>query len=255
MFFRKDALRKYYGDDLYKIEDGYLRCAGIWGLRLDNDLPDPVMVYLGDLGRDIPPEEARYWRSYNVPPLESGRSETNFRRSILGQFADPKSVELLLRRAYRATSSAWEKRFGYPLFRELHEDDRHILDRLHVPLGDSQGEFDEQIGYLAKLVVDYLNEAAITDVVGKGERDERGLRKLERLLEGLGAPDVKALVQPLAAVQGLRSRGAAHAKGTGYDLAIAIGDLPRRQGFENLLTGVMDTLEVLQNVAGGADES
>jgi hypothetical protein len=85
---------------------------------------------------------------------------------------------------------------------------------------------------LAKLVVDYLNEAAITDVVGKGERDERGLRKLERLLEGLGAPDVKALVQPLAAVQGLRSRGAAHAKGTGYDLAIAIGDLPRRQGFE-----------------------
>ncbi|MHB8659781.1 MAG: site-specific integrase [Solirubrobacteraceae bacterium] len=50
VFFRKDAVRKYYGDDFYKIEDGYLRCAGIWGLRLDNDLPDHVMVYLGDLG-------------------------------------------------------------------------------------------------------------------------------------------------------------------------------------------------------------
>jgi hypothetical protein len=90
-------------------------------------------------------------------------------------------VELRFPRAYAKTNEAWESAFGWPLFKPLHEDDRHVLHRLHIPLGDTAGELDEQVLYLAKLLVDSLNEESLATTLGK-RKDEKGLAKLERLL-------------------------------------------------------------------------
>jgi hypothetical protein len=51
VWFRREVLSKYYEHpEKYSVEDGYLRCGSLWGLSIDNDLPDHVVVYLGDLG-------------------------------------------------------------------------------------------------------------------------------------------------------------------------------------------------------------
>ena len=69
IFFRREVLTKYYAhSERYSVEDGYLRCQGIWGLQLDNNHNDYIIVFLGDLGRDLPSEEQMYWRSQNIPP-------------------------------------------------------------------------------------------------------------------------------------------------------------------------------------------
>jgi hypothetical protein len=69
VWFRRDVLLKYYNDpDKFSVEDGYLRCGSLWGLRMDNNLPDHVVVYLGDLGRDLSYEEQVYWTHFNVTP-------------------------------------------------------------------------------------------------------------------------------------------------------------------------------------------
>ena len=48
VFFRADVLSKYYADSQkYSVEDGHLRCAGLWGLGMDNDHADYVVVRLG----------------------------------------------------------------------------------------------------------------------------------------------------------------------------------------------------------------
>ncbi|HET6506757.1 MAG TPA: hypothetical protein VFG42_08205 [Baekduia sp.] len=251
VYFRREVLNKYYADtDRYTVEDGHLRCAGLWGLRLDNDQAGHVMVFLGDLGRDIPQQEAQYWLSFNILPPEEGPSETLVRRAFGGQFADPKSLDLRFPRAYREADKAWAAAFGAPLFQPLHDDDRHILSKLHVPVGDSAAEFDEQVLYLAKLVVDSLNEAAIEALTGKGDKkDEKGLAKLERLLDAKGIPDARGVLRPFANVQGLRSRGAAHRKATSFDITEAIGDLGRQEGFEKLLADAMGTLQALKQFA------
>lgn len=247
VFFRRAVLDKYYADpDRYSVSDGMVRCAGLWGLRLDNDMPDHISVFLGDLGRDIPFDEAKYWRSFNIPPPEEGVSETLFRRAFLGQFADAQSPDLRFARLYEKTNDAWEARYGWPLFLPLHHDDSHVLAKLHVPAGDSQSEFDEQILYLAKLTVDSLNEAALKAAAGTGPKGEKGLRKLERFLAEAGFADAEELVRPLAQVQGLRSRGAAHRKGADFDITVAIGDLNRREGFELLLRSASDSLSRLR---------
>ncbi len=255
VYFRREVLNKYYAEpDRYSVEDGYLRCAGLWGLRLDNDQPGHIMVFLGDLGRDIPFSEAQYWKSFNIPPPEEGPSETLVRRAFGAEFADPKSADLKFSRIYGATNDAWQERFGAQLFKPLHEDDRHVLSKLHTPVGDGQAEFDEQILYLAKLLVDSLNEQALTNAAD-GPKDEKGLAKLQRLLEHQGVADARALLKPLADVQGLRSRSAAHRKGSSFDITVAIGELGRREGFNKLLEAAISALEALKGIAEMEAES
>ena len=45
------------------------------------------------------------------------RVNPRFRRSFLGQFTDPKSVDLIFKRRYDELNEAWSDLFGWPLFR------------------------------------------------------------------------------------------------------------------------------------------
>ncbi len=251
VYFSRDVLNKYFAaSDRYTVEDGYIRCAGLWGLRLDNDQPNHVMVFLGDLGRDIPLDEARYWRSFNTIPSEEGPSSTLIKRAFRAEFTDPQSADLRFSHIYIKANKAWERAMGFTLFRPLHADDEHLLNKLHVPAGDTPGEFDEQILNLAKLVVDSINEEAILGAIGKGPKDEKGLAKLERFLASKGIEDARQLLGPFARVQGLRSRGAAHTKGSDFDISVALGGATRREGFRKLLGEAIETLEALLAIAG-----
>jgi hypothetical protein len=250
VYFRREVLNKYYAEpDRYSVEDGYVRCAGLWGLRLDNDQPGHIMVFLGDLGQDIPFSEAQYWKSFNIPPPEEGPSETLVRRAFLAQFTDPQSADLKFARIYQDTNEAWHSSFGEPLFKPLHEDDSHVMSKLHTPVGDGQAEFDEQVLFLAKLLVDSLNEKALAAAMEKRPKDEKGLAKLQRFLEGLSVDEPRALLKPFAEIQGLRSRSAAHRKGSTFDITVALGELGRREGFNQLLKAAIGTLEALKGVA------
>lgn len=253
VYFRREVLNKYYAEnERYSVEDGYVRCAGLWGLRLDNDQPNQVMVFLGDLGRDIPLSEARYWRSFNIPPGDEGPSTTLVKRAFHAQFTDPQSPDLRFGRIYTKTNRLWKDKLGFALFRPLHDDDQHLIGKLHVPIGETQAEFDEQVLILAKLVVDSINEQAFREQIGKGPAGEKGLAKLERFLSERGVTEARHLLSPLARVQGLRSRGAAHVKGSDFDIDVALEGTGRRDGYRKLLDDTIEALEALQSVAAAA---
>lgn len=217
VWFKRDVLLKYYNDpDKFSVEDGYLRCGSLWGLRMDNNLPDHVVVYLGDLGRDLGYEEQLYWTHFNITPGERKPSETNFRRAFLAEFADPIAADLLFKQLYTQFNEAWTKKFGWPIFRPLHEADVHILKQLRVPITESLGEFEAQTLYLTKLLVDCLNEAELTRA-HPSEANEKSIGKLRRYLEQQGYPNVERDIGLLRILQDLRSSGAAHAKGKNFD--------------------------------------
>jgi len=132
--FRRDVLVRYYDrPDLYTVEDGYLRCRALWGLRMDNDTSESVVVWLGDLGRDLPASERDYWLSFNIPP-GGPISETANRRAILGQFASAQSSDLRFRVAYEQLRGAWRDRFGWQLFLDPEPGDAHLPDQVRRPL-------------------------------------------------------------------------------------------------------------------------
>lgn len=111
---------------------------------IDNDSPEHVMVFLGDLGRDLPESERDHWRSQNVAP-SSRMSGTSFRRSFLNQPTSPQAPDLNFKHRYQTPRNKWCKTFGWALFRDPVTADEHVLKRLRIPLSESQPEFEAQV--------------------------------------------------------------------------------------------------------------
>lgn len=220
--FRKDVLKKYLEKpSLYSVEDGYLRCGCMWGLRMDNDHEDKVVVFLGDLGRDLPESEQRYWRSFNVRP-EGGLSETCFKRSFLAEFADPSSPDLAIKFERRKLLKKWHEAFGFDLYADFHKDDVGVVADLRAPISDEWTEFDRCTIAATKVFIDYLNESqlaklAATEIAAMKANDPdkpvRGIDKLQAWFrQNGGGKAPEDLITSLRLLQELRSKSAAHRK-------------------------------------------
>ena len=220
VFFRREVLTKYFAEpDRYKVSDGRLSCLALWSCQIDNDLDSHVVVFLGDLGRDLPYEERLHWRQFNIAP-EGQISETNYRRSFLSQFADAQAADLSFREEYASVLRDWGKVQGWPLFLPLSQGDSHLLETVRVPVTNSQVEFDEQIGHLTKLLIDSLNEKEIAVRAGALPENAKGITKLATFLEATKFPESQSTVQLLRDLQSLRSTGTAHRKGSEYEKII-----------------------------------
>lgn len=212
VFFDPEVLRRYYDDPaLYSITDGYLSCGQLWGVRIDNGHPDAVVVFLGDIGRDIPSSQRSHWLAYNIPPVGS-MSESNIRRAFFAQSVETENDEHLFKHAYQRFEDTWFRTWGWRLYREPSGTDQQIIRRLRIPLNESDTEFSAQLLDLAKLLVDSLDEREIAKDLKKIE-NEKGLSKFERFLKKQKYAKVGRDMALLRRIQTLRSKVAAHTSG------------------------------------------
>jgi len=223
VYFRKEVLTKYYNQpSKYSVEDSKVKCgeggAG-WICRIDNNLSDTVMVFLGDLGRDLPIPEQAYWKSFNIIPSDKGISEVNFNRSFLGEFTDPSEEDLKFKMVLNKFYLNWNKKFGWDLFKPLPENDKSSLSTLRIPLTDDQTEFDSQILNLAKLLIDGLNGEKLENALGrKKEKNEGTLSLLREYCKLHNFPQEN--VEFLKYLYRIRSSGAAHRRNSSYQKSL-----------------------------------
>ena len=240
VFFRPEVLAKYYADPgKYSVEDGYLRCGSLWGLRMDNDHNDHVVVWLGDLGGDLAESERTYWRSFNIPPEGKGISATNFKRAFAAQFADPVRPDLAFKQKLRGFKKSFQKAHGWDFYLPLHEDDEHFLVGLRMLAKDNQAEFDSQLLALTKVLIDSLNEKAIAKCLTNLNPNDKGITKLEKYLEAHGITGYAEHIKFLRVLQDLRSKSAAHRKGSSYDELIHELGI-QNQGQKMVFTGLLE---------------
>jgi len=251
--FRRDVLDKYYADPgRFSVEDGHLRCRGLWRIRLDNHRSDRVIAFLGDLGRDLPHREQLHWKSHNIPP-EGGLSETAFRRQILGQFCVSSSPEHEFKSQFELFQEGWLNKYDWYLFRPLRDEDSHVLKRIHIPSGDRVPEFEAQILGLTKLLIDSLNVEKLEVIVGGRLDNETGLALFERALKSDNYPHTQRDIKTLRDLQSLRSQGVAHRKGKNYlDLAKRLGIEQRSfpEIIEDFLSNLIQMLDDLAKHRG-----
>lgn len=215
VYFRREVLQRYYErPEKYAVEDGYLRCVGLWGVRIDNDHPQHVMVWLGDLGRDLPSSERSYWQTFNI--AHGSLSSTAYRRAIQGEFADPQAPDLRFKSKYPRFRRKWRDQVGWDLYREPQQEDEHVFARLRIPLNDSQPEFEDQVLGLTKVLVDWLHEGNLGARLPNKIANEKGIGKLERWLTLEKYPYVERDIEFLRRLQNLRSEIVAHGKGSHY---------------------------------------
>jgi hypothetical protein len=248
VFFKKDVLVKYFAQSTkYSVEDGYLRRAGLWGLRMDNHGNDWVVVFLGDLGTELPYKEQLYWRSFNVAPA-GAMSEVSTRRNFYGEFIDPKKADLRFKSLYEDLCKRWLQKFQWRIYLPLSPDDEYCLRTLRIPLSDDQSEFDNQVLALCRLLVDCLNESELQKQIGPLSPETKGISKLEAFLETSQFVAREAEIWFLRDLQALRSQGVAHRKGKNYqNTADRLGITPEnlRTSFEKLLLRANAMIEKL----------
>ncbi len=250
VFFKREVLSKYYAHpEKYRVEDGSLRCGGLWLLRLDNNHEKYISVFLGDLGRDLSYNEQLYWRNFNISP-ESGISKVNFKRSFLAEAAEPEKADLLFKYCFNVFQERWEKAQGWLLFKPLSKDDAHSLNALRIPLNDGQAEFDAQILALTKVLVDSLNEKDVKkSLTGELSANAKGIDKLEQYLLEQNFAECERLVFFLRGLQSLRSTGVAHRKGSNYEKLAKSLDFDNKslsKVFEDMLLEVVSLFNLLE---------
>jgi hypothetical protein len=155
---------------------------------------------------------------------------------------------LVFKQRYTQLNKVWTTKFGWPIFRALHEADAHIVKQFRVPFSENLGEFENQLLYLVKQLVDSLNEDELARACGRALPDEKGISKLRRYLEKQNYPYIDRDIALLRNLQELRSSGAVHHKGRKFDKIRASVGLDRNSPqnvFRNLLLGVNEMLNDL----------
>ena len=156
VFFKREVLKKYHDmPSKFTVTSTHLSCGGLWGLSIEINDKDLVNAYLGDLGH-IPYEEQQYWRLYNVVP-EGGISKSRFQRDFAAKFADPEDVMFKFTKSLEDVQKIFESKYGFKLFKPLSDGDKFIEKSLRIPVNNESVEFEQQLGYLAKLLPDSID--------------------------------------------------------------------------------------------------
>ncbi|MBW4690829.1 MAG: hypothetical protein KME27_03590 [Lyngbya sp. HA4199-MV5] len=236
VYFKRGVLQKYYNSSTeYEVRDSSIYKRGFWRVRIDNNSPDHVCVFLGDLGRDIPHLEQIYWKSFNIAPEGRKMSKTYFRRSMLGEFANAEGPDLKFKFIFEKFQERWYQVHNWYLFLPLAEGDKHCFQTLHSLTKNEQSEFDSQILSLVKITIDSIN---VKELKQRISIDENGSIKLlsSYLKENGISFDIAVF---LGGLQDVRSTGVAHRRGSKYEKAIeklGVVDGNLKGAFDNILS-------------------
>lgn len=216
VYFEKEVLQKYYNNSRkYSVGDGSIFCGSLWGMRLDNNHPKYVVVMLGDLGTYIPRSECQHWRQYNIV-ASGGVSKTAWTRWFMSSPINPEASDLRFKLAYRQFRTYWKEEVGWDFYKDLAAEDIHTIQSLRIPVHNNESEFENQLIYLSKLLIDSLNERMIQQELGTKIAEEKGIDKLERWMERVEYPLSDRDIAFLRRLQTLRSKLGAHRKGSDY---------------------------------------
>lgn len=237
VYFDSAVLNKYYSKpEIYKVEDGIIRCGTLWALYVDNHNTGYISAYLGDLGRDLPSkQEQHYWRGFNKI-IDGHLSETKLKRDFMSIAADAESLDFVFKNTYTKTNNLFEEKIGWPLFLPLAEQDIYNFETLRIPINNSIAEMDMLVLSLVKILIDSLNEKNISkQLTGSYEKLVGSIAKIEAMFSEKSISDYDKHIKFLRNLQELRSSGTGHRKGKGYQKITKVFDVKKKTMLRHFL--------------------
>ena len=249
--FSKQVLDRYYHEpNKYTVKDSSVETSG-WSMKIDNHASDKVRVTFRDLCH-LPYTEQLHWRVHNIPP-EGGVSETSSRRNVQGEWANSDQPDLLFKQHYELLRRACDEGLGWQLLKPLGSGDEYRLQRIRVPATDEQSQFDDLVGDLQTVLIESLDVKSLKKLLLPAAREQfKGKGSIALLREVLISRKVEeSKVAFLGKLQGLRSMGSSHLKGTGYQKIAAhfgVDSRGRKEAFSGILWQAINVLEFLTDV-------
>lgn len=247
VYFSPSVLDRYRDDPHFEVTERRLSCGTQWGVEIDVTVPSRVMLYLGDLGRDLPASERAHFLAHEISPSDQSISATALAQDFFNSFDAPMGPVAAFLAARKELDEAWEENLGNRLFRPLHPDEGDMEKLVYIPSGNGRRELDSVILNLTKLCVDYIDESGLERADSPG-----GINRLKATLEREG---VEVSLSPLRDLQSIRSASMAHAKGSKYEKlkgSLLTGDNPADiERLVGRLTAMMTELAAALREGGG----
>lgn len=171
-------------------------------------------------------------------------------QQIMAVATDSENLTHKFKRQYKALQKISNDILGNYLLLPLVKDDKHYFDSLRIPANDEQKHFDEQILSLTKVLIDSLNEKYLNTFLNKEQLEsvKGSITRLEATLATCNISNFEKYILFLKELQGLRSTGVAHRKGSGYKKITQKFDLENnnlQDVFSEIIKQAADFLEFL----------
>jgi hypothetical protein len=255
VYFKRTVLQPYVAEpNRYTVTPFHLWCLNLWGVEMSWNEAGLIEVYLGDIGKKIPPEDWGHWRSHNVPP-EGKMDEGRFRRDFLNQWASSSDLIGEMRSARENANRSARSTLGGDLWRPLPSDLAAQYRSLIGPLTDDASALAIPLLIMAKVFVDLLDSTLLKRAVQDVHKNEKSLDLLRKLLIARGdTTDASRVLRHLYAV---RSRGGvAHLSNSDSKKVLAnlgIEDLPPIQAFDLVVRQVTEAVTNIGVLLSDAD--
>jgi hypothetical protein len=253
VFFKKELLKYYYDNPkTFSVDENCIRCLDQWYITYGINSEGLIQVWLGDLGR-LPYEVQKYWRLLNVPP-EGGIPKEVFQRDLEAEFVESTDPVSKFKRVLELSNSNFKTQFGFRLHKTLPSNDLHCYQTIHIPVTNEQKEFDEQILYLAKILIDSMNKSEMDKRISKSSQSG-SIESLGFFLSEITEcqdTDISIIIDTFSMIQTIRSTGAAHSKGSKFEgkmIKYGLTELPNNmKRFEEILNRAREALIILSSI-------
>lgn len=254
VFFKREVLKKYYDNpSKYSVKATLLSCSGLWSIPIDTNNESLVQVWLGDLGH-IPIKEQKHWQLHNVVP-EGGITNSRFERDFEARFTDPGDPMFKFNKSLTTFQEKFSKKYGFNSFLPLSEHDKFVELTLRIPVNNEIPEFEQQIGYLAKLLPDSIDISSLTKKLIELDSDKelekingKKIRTFELFLQKEGLD--LSIIGILDSIQNIRSTAISHRKGKNFEKVFDEFDLAKTtkiEFFTNCINKCSQSLNLLSS--------
>ena len=255
--FNKKVLDKYYNEpSKYTVEASMVRCASLWSMKIDNDDPNKVCVFLDKLGIYLPYVEQEHWRVHNIQP-KGGVSEPFYRRMVLGEWASSDQPDILFKQSYEQLQEACNECLGWQLLKPLSPGDAHRLQCMRIPTANEESHFKDLVSDLTGILIETLNEKCLKNLIPNDQQKDikRGIGRLEYVLNSQEIAETEKHITFLRCLWDLRTtRSSSHLEilhDSRYQRAskhFDLENLNRQEAFAKILGEAVEFLDFLISV-------
>ena len=171
VYFKKNVLTKYREKYNYFTIEPMSITSKQWRMQIGNNHPGYVSVLFPHLIQQLPLEEHAHWKIHNIEPQEPGITRNERLTIADGVPHQPDGIDHKFKIAYQQFSQKWDEKYSFPLIRALSNDDEYCFQLLTIVYNDTQEEFDKNIGFLSKIIIESINIKKLKETIRCADED------------------------------------------------------------------------------------
>ncbi len=210
VYFKAEVLDHFRKHKKYIVDEYGIKCGASWSVKMDHTISDRVMIYLGDLGANLPFDVLKHMLPHNVSPVGYSIANEIIKRDILCDWNTDSSAPITsLKINFYKFREKWKEIFGFDLYLDRFPENHKIWQEIRIPTCDNEEEFNIVMLNLYKVIIESINVKEL-----KGTKQNQTIKALEVFCS---QNNIQFNLLILEQLRIIRSNSAAHYKNANFE--------------------------------------